>query len=112
MSDIQTGFQAPERRHYDVVIIGGAMMGSSVAWWLSRDAAFDGSILVVERDPSYAWSSTAHTNSCIRQQFSTEVNVRVSQFGAEFIRHFRDYIGDADAPEIVLQSFGYLYLAG
>ena len=54
--------------HYDVVIVGGAMMGSSTAWWLSRESGFDGSVLVVERDPSYEHSSTSATNSCVRQQ--------------------------------------------
>ena len=103
--------QAPSQNSYDVVIIGGAMYGSSVAWWLSRNPDFDGSILVVERDPSYEFSSTSHTNSCIRQQFSNEVNIQISQFGAEFIHNFQDYMGVEDAPEIVLQSYGYLYLA-
>ena len=40
----------PQHGAYDVVIIGGAMIGSSVAWWLSRDTAFKGRVLVVERD--------------------------------------------------------------
>jgi glycine/D-amino acid oxidase-like deaminating enzyme len=62
---------APTQNSYDVVIIGGAVMGSSAAWFLANHADFDGSVLVVERDPSYQWSSTARTNSCIRQQFST-----------------------------------------
>ena len=88
------------------------MMGSSTAFWLSRNPDFDGSILVVERDPSYEFASTSHTNSCIRQQFSSEVNVRISQFGAKFIRNFREFMQDDDAPEIVLQDYGYLYLAG
>jgi glycine/D-amino acid oxidase-like deaminating enzyme len=96
---------------YDVVIVGGAMYGSSVAWWLSRNPDFDGSILVVERDPSYEFSSTSHTNSCIRQQFSNEVNIAISQFGAEFIHGFQDFMGVEDAPKIVLQSYGYMYLA-
>ncbi|MDJ0612820.1 MAG: FAD-binding oxidoreductase [Rhizobiaceae bacterium] len=105
-------FEAPRQKSYDVVIIGGAMYGSSIAWWLSRNPDFDGSILVVERDPSYEFTSTAHTNSCIRQQFSAEVNVRISQFGAEFIKNFRDFMEDDEAPDIVLQSYGYMYLAG
>lgn len=103
--------QAPQKTGYDVVIVGGAMYGSSVAWWVSRNPDFDGSILVVERDPSYEFASTSHTNSCIRQQFSAEVNVKISQFGAEFIHSFQDYMEDDEAPKITLQSFGYMYLA-
>lgn len=102
----------PERNNYDVVIVGGAMLGSSTAWWLSRDPDFDGRILVVERDPTYSFASTSHTNSCIRQQFSSPLNIRISRFGAQFIHNFRDFMADEEAPEIVLQSFGYLYLAG
>ena len=60
----------PNLTEYDVVIIGGAMYGSSVAWWLSRNLDFAGSILVIERDMSFEFASTSHTNSCIRQQFS------------------------------------------
>jgi len=104
--------EAPKRRHYDVVIVGGAMMGSSTAWFLSHAPDFDGTILVVERDPRYEFCSTAHTNSCIRQQFSTELNVRISQFGAEFIQNLRRFMGgDTRVPELRIQNFGYLYLA-
>ncbi|MDE0493923.1 MAG: FAD-binding oxidoreductase, partial [Acidimicrobiaceae bacterium] len=96
---------------YDVVIVGGAMMGSGVAWFLSRNPDFDGTVLVVERDPSYANSSTARTNSCMRQQFSREVNIRISQFGAEFVRDFRAWVDDPEAPEVPVNHFGYMYLA-
>ncbi|MCE2517216.1 MAG: FAD-binding oxidoreductase [Alphaproteobacteria bacterium] len=101
-----------QKKHYDVVIIGGAMVGSSVAWFTSDNPDFDGSILVIERDPSYEFTSTAHTNSCIRQQFSNEINIKISQFGAEFIKNFRSFMhDDPEVPEITLQNFGYLYLA-
>lgn len=104
--------QSPKSASYDVVIIGGAMMGSSVAWWLTRNPDFNGTLLVVEQDPTYAFTATSRTNSCIRQQFSNPVNVRVSQFGASFIHGFRDYMGgDPEVPKITLQSYGYLYLA-
>ncbi len=102
----------PGQARYDVIIVGGAIYGSSVAWFLSSNPDFDGSILVVERDPTYEFASTSHTNSCIRQQFSNEINIRVSQFGAEYVKNFRAHLGDDPrVPEIGIQSFGYMYLA-
>ena len=104
--------KTPTKTSYDVIIIGGAMYGSSVAWWLARNPDFAGSILVVERDTTYEFTSTAHTNSCIRQQFSNETNIQISQFGAEFINNFRSFFdNDNRVPDIVLQSYGYMYLA-
>ena len=103
--------EAP-RPTYDVVIIGGAIMGSATAFFLSQNADFDGSILVVERDPSYELSSTAHTNSCMRQQFSTELNIRISQFAADFVKNLRAHMGgDERVPELNIQNYGYMYLA-
>ncbi|MFK7836539.1 MAG: NAD(P)/FAD-dependent oxidoreductase [Sulfitobacter sp.] len=100
------------RKSYDVVIVGGAIYGSALAWWLTQMPGFDGHILVVERDPSYEFASTSHTNSCIRQQFSNRTNIQISQFGAEFIKNFRRFMGgDPEVPELVLQSYGYMYLA-
>ncbi len=108
--DLKT--EAPKQKSYDVVIVGGAMYGSSVAWWTSRNPDFDGSILVVERDATYEFTSTSHTNSCIRQQFSNEVNIKISQFGAKFIKGFRSFFdNDERVPDIILQSYGYMYLA-
>ncbi|QJF50504.1 NAD(P)/FAD-dependent oxidoreductase [Roseobacter ponti] len=102
----------PAHTSYDVIIAGGAIYGSSVAWWLSREPGFDGRILVIERDPTYEFASTSHTNSCIRQQFSNPTNIAISRFGAEFIRNFREFMGgDPDVPALALQSYGYMYLA-
>lgn len=107
-----TDYRPPQRDSYDVVIVGGAIMGAATAWFLSDDSAFDGRVLVVERDPSYAHAATTLTNSCIRQQFSTELNVRISQFGAAFFQSLRTRMGgDARVPEMKIQNFGYLYLA-
>ena len=100
------------RASYDMVIVGGGVIGSAVAWWAARDPAFTGRILVIERDSTYAQAASSLSHSCIRQQFGSEVNVLISRFGAEFIHGFRDYMGDSEAPAIILQSFGYLYLAG
>ncbi|WP_294229947.1 FAD-binding oxidoreductase [uncultured Shimia sp.] len=102
----------PTKTSYDVVIIGGAIMGSSTAWFLSDNPDFTGSVLVVEKDPSYEFSSTAHTNSCIRQQFSNTLNVQISQFAADFVKNLRARMGDDErVPNVDIQNYGYLYLA-
>ncbi len=104
--------QTPKHSSYDIVIVGGAMMGSSTAWFLSTMAGFQGRVLVVEMDGSYVNSSTAHSNSCMRQQFSNEINVRISQFAADFVKNLRSYMGgDPRVPDLTIQNYGYLYLS-
>ena len=104
--------ETPKRSNYDVIIVGGAMMGSSTAWFLSDNPDFNGTVLVVERDPSYEFCSTSHTNSCMRQQFSAPLNIHISQFAADFVKNIREYMGGGDdIPELSIQSFGYMYLA-
>ena len=104
--------ETPQHTSYDVVVIGGAIMGASTAWFLTENDDFDGRVLVVERDMTLEFSSTAHSNSCMRQQFSTELNVRISQFAADFVKNIRQYMGgDKRVPELSIHSFGYLYLA-
>lgn len=103
---------SPQHSSYDVVIVGGAIMGASTAWFLSDSADFDGSVLVIERDLAYENCSTAHTNSCMRQQFSTELNVRISQFAADFVKNIGEYMGnDPRVPDLPIHNFGYMYLA-
>jgi len=103
---------APQHDSYDVVIVGGAIMGASTAWFLTENRDFDGRVLVVERDMTFSACSTAHTNSCMRQQFSTELNVRISQFAADFVRNLRTYMGgDPRVPQLSIHEFGYMYLA-
>jgi glycine/D-amino acid oxidase-like deaminating enzyme len=83
----------------DVLIIGAGVVGASVAYWLTRlDPSL--SVVLVERDRSFQNASSALSASSIRQQFSSEVNIRMSQFGAEFLR----------AMGIALEARGYLYL--
>jgi glycine/D-amino acid oxidase-like deaminating enzyme len=108
----QANYKTPLRKNYDVVIIGGAIMGSSTAWFLKDNPDFKGSILVVERDPTYEKCATNLSNSCIRLQFSEPLNVRISQFGADFIKNIRRYMGnDERVPDLRIQNFGYLYMA-
>lgn len=94
---------------YDVVIVGGAAVGSSVAYFLTHDLGFTGSIAVVERDPTYARAATTLSAASIRQQFSTPENIRMSAFGVAFFRELKQRFG-ADA-DIAFRERGYLLLA-
>jgi glycine/D-amino acid oxidase-like deaminating enzyme len=98
---------------YDVVIVGGAVIGSSVAYFLTANPDFTGSVLVVERDPTYRFASTSLSSSSIRTQFSNPINVRISQFGSAFIRDFAKTMqvrGEAP-PDLNFHQGGYLFLA-
>lgn len=97
---------------YDVVIVGGAVIGSAIAYFLAANTGFGGSVLVVEKDPTYAWAATSLSSSSIRTQFSNPINVHISQFGAEFIRNFADtmQVGH-DRPDLSFHEGGYLFLA-
>ena len=94
---------------YDVVIVGGAIIGSAVAYFLTADESFQGRVLVIEKDPSYQDCSTTRSLASIRQQFSTPVNIQLSQFGVEFLRAVKDRLG-ADV-EVGFREAGYLLLA-
>lgn len=100
------------RSQYDVVIVGGAAIGSAVAYFLAANADFDGSVLIVERDPTFKYCATSLSFASIRCQFSHAINVKISQFGAEFIRHFGETMRvGQDKPDLGFHEGGYLYLA-
>lgn len=99
-----------DNRH--VVIVGGGVIGSAVAYFLAVHPRFQGRITVLERDPTYTHASSALSASSIRQQFSTPLNIQMSQFGIAFLRDLHQHLAvDGELPELGLSEQGYLYLA-
>jgi FAD-dependent oxidoreductase domain-containing protein 1 len=94
---------------FDVVIVGGAVIGSAAAYFLTHDPGFTGRVAVIERDPTYARASTALSAASIRQQFSTPQNIRMSRFGIDFIRSLKQRFGTE--ADVGFRERGYLMLA-
>jgi glycine/D-amino acid oxidase-like deaminating enzyme len=83
----------------EVVICGGAVVGSAVAYYLTELGP--ARVSVVERDPTYARAATALAASGIRRQFSNPLNVAISAYGLEVILGFG----------LTFHEHGYLTLA-
>ena len=90
------------RGSVDVVIAGGGAVGSAIAYFLARDPAFRRSVAIVEPDPSYEFAASARSASSIRRQFSTPLNIALSEFGWQFLQAI---------PAVGLVESSYLLLA-
>jgi glycine/D-amino acid oxidase-like deaminating enzyme len=84
----------------DIVIIGGGVVGSSVAFNLLQDG-FKGKVQVVERDWTYQFASSALAMGGVRQQFMSRINVQMVQYSLGVI---------AQLPECDFHQRGYLFL--
>ncbi len=97
---------------YDVVIVGGGAMGTATAFFLATSDAFDGKVLVVERDSTYDTAATPRSLGGIRQQFSTEENIAMSMFGAEFARRAAETLAvEGQSADVTFREQGYLFTA-
>ncbi|CAN7992996.1 unnamed protein product [Ixodes hexagonus] len=105
--------EPPFPKEVDILVIGGGIMGSSVAYWLKQRAPESFSLAVVERDLTYSRSSTVLSVGGIRQQFSLPENIQLSLFSAQFLRNVKRNLSvlDFDPPNIQFQPHGYLFLA-
>ena len=96
----------------DIVIVGGAAIGSSIAYHIASDPAFTGRVVVIEKDPTYQFSASALSAASIRQQYSSAINIRMSLYGIQFMREIGERLNiNGDKPAIDLHEGGYLYLA-
>jgi sarcosine oxidase len=96
----------------DVIIAGGGVIGSAIAYFLKGWVEFPGSVVVVEKDPTYERASTPRSAGGIRQQFSTPENIAMSMFGIEFLRASGAHLEvEGERPHIPFVEQGYLFLA-
>jgi sarcosine oxidase subunit beta len=87
-----------------VVIIGAGIVGASVAYQLTARGCTD--IIILEKANTEVSGSTARSAAGVRHQFASEVNIRLSQYSIERIKHFTEEVGGhAD-----LKQVGYLLL--
>ena len=96
----------------DVAIVGGGVMGSAIAYFLLGPSGYQGRVVVVEKDPTYATAATPRSAGGIRQQFSTPENIAMSSFGAAFVKQAGDQLEvDGDRPALPFTEWGYLFWA-
>ncbi len=91
-------------RTSDVIIIGGGIMGASVAYHLAQRGGV--SVTLLEREEQFGQGSTGRCAGGIRHQFSTEVNIRLSIESIQMMACFPEEIGQ----EIGLNPVGYLFV--
>src|SRR5712692_10428062 len=78
-------------RTADVVIIGGGIVGSSIAYHLTAAGCKD--VLVIERESSQGKGSTGKSMGGVRAQFSTPVNIQMSLYSIPFYASFEERLG-------------------
>ena len=96
--------------HFDVIIVGGGIMGSTTAFYLTRkDPALK--VAVLERDLAYTRASTTLSMVNARIQFSLKQNVQISQYAFEVLERFEDEMTLAGSrPSIAYHREGNLFL--
>lgn len=105
------GMKKQMAKKYDLMIVGGGIMASSLAFNLRQDG-YSGSIAVFEKDRMYEFSSTPRSYGGVRHTFSIEGNIRMSQLSIKLYERFeQDMAMDGEAAVIDFNQHGYLYLA-
>jgi glycine/D-amino acid oxidase-like deaminating enzyme len=98
------------KKGYEIIIIGGGVIGSSIAYHLLRDG-LDANVAVLEKDPTYEFATTPRSAGGFRQQFIQEVNIRMSLYGIQQIERFDEEMQvDGEPANAEFRKRGYLFL--
>jgi sarcosine oxidase subunit beta len=89
----------------DVVIIGGGIIGASVAYHLAEAGCTN--VLILEREAAQGVGSTGRATGGVRAQFATDINIQMSRYSIDFIAHFAEATGYPSGYD----PAGYLFLA-
>src|SRR3954465_11047999 len=89
----------------DAVIIGGGIVGASIAYHLT--AAGQKNVLILERESHQGKGSTGKSMGGVRAQFSTPANIQMSLYSIPFYASFEERL---DHP-CGYKDQGYLFLA-
>jgi sarcosine oxidase, subunit beta len=89
----------------DIVIIGGGVMGASAAYHLAKRGVKN--IVLLEKEEFFGTGATGRCAGGVRYQFSTEINVKLSQESLPMIERFKEETGQ----DVSYVQCGYLLVA-
>ncbi|GAB4398973.1 MAG: FAD-binding oxidoreductase [Anaerolineales bacterium] len=89
----------------DIIIIGGGVMGASAAYHLAQRGVKN--VVLLEKEKYFGTGATGRCAGGVRYQFSTEINVKLSQESLPMIERFKEEIGQ----DVNYRQCGYLLVA-
>ncbi len=96
--------------HFDVIMVGGGVMGCATAHYLLK-ADTDLKVAIVEKDPTYEKSSSALSDGNTRIQFNIQENIEMSLYGLDVMENFAEEMAVGEQkPEIAFRQQGNLFL--